>query len=151
MQDIENKIRQVIAPIVEEEAVDLVDLEIRGTKSNPIIRVFVDVPGGISIDRCVRLSREFENAIELQNPTLKRYRLEVSSPGIDRPLKTARDFERNLGRLVKVRFLEGEQVRSLQGEIAEVNAQRLVLKTASEEMVPIPLAAIQKALIQIRW
>ncbi|MDQ7052708.1 MAG: ribosome maturation factor RimP [candidate division KSB1 bacterium] len=145
------KLRQIIEPILEENAVDLVDLEVRGSKRNLLLRVFVDVPGGISINECVRLSREFEDAIEMENLIPGPYRLEVSSPGIDRPLKTERDFQRNIGRLVEIQILKEDKLQKVRGDILSAEKDHVKIQQEDGDIVEFPISAIHKALIQIKW
>ncbi len=145
------KLRQIIEPILEENAVDLVDLEVRGSKRNLLLRVFVDVPGGISINECVRLSREFEDAIEMENLIPGPYRLEVSSPGIDRPLKTERDFQRNIGRLVEIQIQKEDQLQKVLGDILSAENDHVKIQQENGAIVEFPIYAIHKAVIQIKW
>lgn len=145
------KLRELIEPILEANAVDLVDLEVRGSKRNLLLRIFVDVPGGISINECVRLSREFEDAIEMENLIPGAYRLEVSSPGIDRPLKTVRDFQRNIGRLVEIQVYEEDQLQKFRGDILQAEDASIKIQQENGDVIEIPIDRIHKALIQIKW
>ncbi len=145
------KLRELIEPILEANAVDLVDLEVRGSKRNLLLRIFVDVPGGISINECVRLSREFEDAIEMENLISGAYRLEVSSPGIDRPLKTVRDFQRNIGRLVEIQVYEEDQLQKFRGDILQAEDASIKIQQENGDVIEIPIDRIHKALIQIKW
>ncbi len=145
------KLRELIEPILEANAVDLVDLEVRGSKRNLLLRIFVDVPGGISINECVRLSREFEDAIEMENLIPGAYRLEVSSPGIDRPLKTVRDFQRNIGRLVEIQVYEEDQLQKFRGDILQAEDASIKIQQENGDVIDIPIDRIHKALIQIKW
>ncbi|RMD91760.1 MAG: ribosome maturation factor RimP [Calditrichaeota bacterium] len=153
MEEMTEKFRQLIQPIVEDHDVELVDLEVKGSRSNLLVRVFVDVPGGISVNQCAKLSRLIESAIELENLVPgRKYRLEVSSPGLDRPLRTQRDFLRNRGRWVQIRYTEaGEITKQLQGEIAEASETAVTLLTQDKTPVTLNYEQIQKALLQIRW
>ncbi len=145
------KLRELIEPILEANAVDLVDLEVRGSKRNLLLRIFVDVPGGISINECVRLSREFEDAIEMENLIPGAYRLEVSSPGIDRPLKTVRDFQRNIGRLVEIQVYEEDRLQKFRGDILQAEDASIKIQQENGDVIDIPIDRIHKALIQIKW
>lgn len=143
---------ELVEPLIDENGVELIDLEIKGTARTPLIRVFVDVPGGIKIGECVRLSRLIEEAIDIENLIPGNYRLEVSSPGIDRPLKTPRDFERNIGRLVEIRYaLSEDESRVERGDIVAVQEGAVVILTEKKQSRTIPIDRIQKALLQIKW
>ncbi len=94
----------LIEPIVTREGAELVDLEVAGSRQRPVVRVFVDRPGGVGVDDCARLSRLLETELETAEAVPETYVLEVSSPGIDRPLRERRHFERYVGHEVEVRL-----------------------------------------------
>lgn len=122
------KIRELILPTLEQQNIDLVAIELKGRSGVPVLRIFADTDGGISLDQCVRLSRELSDLLDAKNPIVGRYRLEVSSPGLDRPLKTERDFQRNLGRKVRVDFrTEAGETRTITGTIEQVDGNELVI------------------------
>ena len=81
---------------------------------------------------------------------LAAYRLEVSSPGLDRPLKTRRDFERNLQRKVKVSYIEDGRSQTIEGRIDRVEDQQVII-ALKKQPLGIPYSAIERALIQIEW
>jgi ribosome maturation factor RimP len=150
MESLEERVRSLIMPILEREGVELVDLEIKGHVGNQVLKVFVDEVGGISLDRCAYLSREISDILDIEDPIPGRYRLEVSSPGVDRPLKTARDFERNVGREVRVDYeQDGNRVR-VEGTIEAVVSDRLTLQVESGS-VEIPIEAIRLAKRKLKW
>lgn len=148
----QEKLLDIIRPILEAEGVELVDLELRGSVGNPLIRIFVDEPGGISIDRCVALSREIDDALEIEPLFAGAYRLEVSSPGIDRPLRTERDFQRNIGRLVEIRYENEEGIEeTLTGKIVAASDEQVQVLPPKSGEKRIALDSIKQALIQINW
>lgn len=151
MEELDNTILKIISPIIAEQGVELVDMEVRGGRGSKVVKVFVDVPGGISIDRCVDLSRELGDALDIADVISSKYRLEVSSPGVDRPLKTPRDFERNISRLVEIKYRENQQITTTAGEILRVEEATVVIQTDDGAEQSIRFDQIDKALIQIRW
>lgn len=150
MESLEDQIRSLIMPILEREGVDLVDLEIKGRVGNQVIKVFVDEVGGITLDRCVYLSREIGDVLDIEDPMPGRYRLEVSSPGVHRPLRTARDFQRNIGRQVWVEFEEQGSLVRVEGRIDEISETSVILQTSGGS-VDVPVAAIRKAKLKLKW
>lgn len=94
----------VIEPIVEQAGAELVDLEVAGSHGRPVVRAYVDTLGGITLDECARLSRLMEAELERSGMVPERYVLEVSSPGIDRPLTRRQHFERFVGHEIDVRL-----------------------------------------------
>lgn len=95
------EISDLIADVVASEGAEVVDLEATGS-SRPLLRVYVDVPGGTTLAACAGLSRKIEERLDASGLLGDRYTLEVSSPGLDRPLRTRRDFNRLVGRPIRV-------------------------------------------------
>lgn len=153
MQEIREKIRQIFSPILERQNIDFVDLEIHGSQKNLVIKVFVDEPGGIKIEKCGHLSIELRDALDIADVIDNRnYRLEVSSPGLDRPLKSSRDFFRNLGRHVEITFaIDADKEKKLSGKIAKAEEDAIDFEVDGNDLVRIPLADIKKAMLQIKW
>lgn len=98
------RLSSLIQPLVAREGAELVDLEVAGSRQRPVVRVFVDRPDGIGVDDCARLSRLLETELETAEAVPETYVLEVSSPGIDRPLRERRHYERYIGREIEVRL-----------------------------------------------
>lgn len=144
-------IRDLILPILEFENIDLVDIELKGKPGAQVLRIFVDIDGGIPLEKCVSLNREFSDILERKDIMAGRYRLEVSSPGFDRPLKTARDFERNIGRKIKVEFITdlGDK-KSITGIIEEINDNELAILNDNQQF-KIDLSKIAGAKVIPVW
>lgn len=148
MQDLKQRIQQRLEPLLEETGLELVEAQLAGMGGNSIVRIYVDRAGGVSIDQCARLSEKISDLLDAEDLIPHRYTLEVSSPGLDRPLKTKADFQRKKGEKVRL-FLKDKTDRRNQvsGTISSVIEEELVLSTPSQEL-KIPLDLIEKALIQ---
>jgi len=96
-------VEALIMPILTDFGFELVDLELKREGRDWFLRLFIDKPGGITLDDCVEVSREVSAILEVEDPIESTYRLEVSSPGLDRPLKKPADFERFAGQQVKLK------------------------------------------------
>jgi ribosome maturation factor RimP len=96
------RLQQVIAPVLGDVQAELVELDLVRASGQIIVRLLVDKPGRINLDECALINRRLGDIIEEQNIISDRYVLEVSSPGIDRPLKAKSDFARNSGKPVKL-------------------------------------------------
>lgn len=144
-------IRDLILPILEFENIDLVDIELKGKPGARLLRIFVDIDGGIPLDKCVSLSREFSDVLDTKDMIKGRYRLEVSSPGFDRPLKTARDFQRNIGRKIKLDFITdlGDK-KAITGIIEGINDKELAVIDDNQQ-VKIDLSKIAVAKVVPVW
>ncbi len=107
MREQKNKIieeaARIVAPVLEEQAMELVDVELRTEGRDLVLTLFIDKEGGITLDDCVAVSQEVGTLFDVENLIDRAYRLEVSSPGLERPLKKAKDFERFAGQPVKIK------------------------------------------------
>ena len=101
-----DKIKELIQPALEEEGVELVELMYRREAGRQVLRLLVDKENGITLEDCAGLNERIGKVLEESDAITERYVLEVDSPGIDRPFKVKRDYERALGRLVRVTLSE---------------------------------------------
>ena len=99
----EQKTEEILLPIVEENGFELVDVEYVKEGSTWYLRAYIDKPGGINIDDCEVVSRRLSDILDEKDYIDDAYILEVSSPGLGRPLKKEKDFKRSLGEEVKIR------------------------------------------------
>ncbi|MBN1155298.1 ribosome maturation factor RimP [candidate division KSB1 bacterium] len=130
------QIRTLIGPLLEDEEVELIDIELKGNVGNQVLRIFVDVEGGINLSRCESLSREISSILDMDDVMSGKYRLEVSSPGIDRPLKTINDFRRNTGKRIGLQLQDG---RSFEGTIDVVDDVKISMVIDSGDHVKFPI------------
>jgi ribosome maturation factor RimP len=101
--DIVARIKQIAEPIVQCEGMELVDLEFRPEKRGRVLRLIIDREGGITLDHCASISREVDKNLDIAGIPPGPYTLEVSSPGLNRPLKRQADFDRFRNRQIKVK------------------------------------------------
>ena len=135
------------ARIAEEMGFELVDLGIEKEPTGRYLRFYIDKPEGISLDDCERFHKAIRPLVESYDYDF----MEVSSPGIDRPLKTDRDFERNLGAEVEIhlfRALEG--VRELTGTLVGLEGEEIVLDTPEgEKRIPRKAASLVRPVVDL--
>jgi ribosome maturation factor RimP len=152
MSKITKKVEELVKPILERYGFDLVDIEFKKEGKSYFLRVYIDKPGGITIDDCQLVSEELSEKLDIVDPIPFSYYLEVSSPGVDdRPLVTDRDFIRNRGRVVDV-FLNQPFLNrtKITGELVEKNEKSLVL-IVDKEKIDIPVENIKKVKLAIRF
>lgn len=101
-KNIEIRAEELLLPILEENGFEYVDVEYVKEGKDRYLRAYIDKEGGISIDDCEKVSRAFEEKLDEEDLIKDAYILEVSSPGLTRPLKKERDYVRNLGRLIEI-------------------------------------------------
>lgn len=99
----EQKAEALVAPIVEKYGFELVDVEYVKERGNFYLRAYVDKPGGITVEDCETVSREFSDKLDEADFIDEAYIMEVSSPGLGRPLKKEKDFKRSMGEEVEIR------------------------------------------------
>ena len=120
-------------PLIKDENLELVDLEFSPAGSKSLLRIYVDKPEGVTIGECANLSRKVSDFLDMENLIPHRYSLEVSSPGLDRPLVKREDFIRKVGEKVRVFLKEPVDGRlELVGEIKRLQEETLYLSTESE-------------------
>ena len=103
-EELVRRLTELVAPIVDESGVELIELQVAGRLHRPTVRIFIDKPGGVTMDDCATASRRFALELDAVDMIQTSYTLEVSSPGLDRPLITPADFNRRRGRDVRVRI-----------------------------------------------
>ena len=103
-QELIEKVEAIAAPIAEAMSYEIYDIEYEKEGPNWYLKVFMDKEGGFSINDCVDLSHALEERLDGEDPIENPYILEVSSPGLDRPLKKDKDFTRSIGKLVEIRL-----------------------------------------------
>lgn len=114
---LESQVREIIEPTVRRLGYDLVAVEVIGARGNPILRVSIDKAGGISADDCALVSERISPELDADDPFPTSYQLEVSSPGIDRPVQRMSDFARFIGFRVRLRCSTGAVRRRCTGTL----------------------------------
>ena len=146
-----SEIQAVAGRIADEVGVELVDVEFK-MSSNPQLTVFIDTEDGVDLITCERYHRALDPALDELDPTFGApYTLNVSSPGLDRPLKTERDFDRALGLEVEVKLyapLKGKKF--LEGDLTAYDGNTVTVLTATGE-VKIELTKIAKINKAVRF
>ena len=114
-QNFEN-IREIVQQAVEEDNLLLIDFILRGSESSRVIEVFIDGEKNISADECAIISREISRQID-EKSLLKTYRLDVSSPGVERPLIYLKQFPKHINRLFEIEFISSGASSTLKGKL----------------------------------
>ena len=136
---------------LEAEGVELDDLDVRGGGKARYVRVYVDAPEGVGVDRIAELSRGLSRVLDEEDPISGSYTLEVSSPGLERELRRPRHFEKSIGREVDVRTSsEVAGASHHRGTLVTVAADAIGLQI-DDEVRQIPSAEITKAQTVFRW
>ena len=146
LDDLRLKIEETLRPLLENIGSELVELKIRRQVRTLVVDIIADRPhGGITIDECSYLNKHINQKIEDENWIQGEYVVEVSSPGIDRPLKTVKDFLRVKGRQVRFHLVEPLENRLEYSGIVKDAQENSVMIDFKAKTTTIPLEKIQKA------
>ncbi|HQY57381.1 MAG: ribosome maturation factor RimP [Nitrospira sp.] len=122
------RVQEVAAPILQSHGLELVEAVCVGQGPRTVIRVFIDKPGGITLTDCEQAHRSLSPALDVIDPFPHAYTLEISSPGLDRPLRSVSDYRRLIGKPVTLKLREPIQTQwRLVGTVAEVDDRGVVL------------------------
>ncbi|MBW1829958.1 MAG: ribosome maturation factor RimP [Deltaproteobacteria bacterium] len=139
------KISHLVEPLIDEMGFELVDIEYLSERGRWVLRIYADRKGGITLDDCARVSRELGNFIDVKDVIQHEYVLEVSSPGLNRPLKKEKDFLRAVGKKVKVKmFVPLKGRRRFTGLLKKYQEMNLYLEV-DNNLVLLPLQDVEKA------
>lgn len=144
----EKSLLEALEPRAQQEGVEIVTIEITGAKKSPTIRVYVDSPEGASFDVLASTQAWVNDVMDEIDPFPGAYTLEVSSPGIDRPLRTVEHFERFAGDTAVVKMSSAESGRSNWTGVLLGVEDECVLLEVEGERVSLPLSNIKKAHIK---
>lgn len=148
LQPLPARVRAVVEPIIADHGLLLVGVELTQEGRRQVLWVYIDRGGdeaGVTIDDCARVSPELSAALDVEDPLSEGYELRVSSPGLDRPLMSAADFQAYIGREVQLQLLTPLQGRrKFTGEILGTSDEQVSLRCADDEH-EVPLSTIQRA------
>ena len=149
VKEIVDRVRSMVDSILLNEEMELVDIEYRRESKGWILRLILDKEGGVTLDNCTRVSQEVGRNLDVEDFIQTPYTLEVSSPGLTRPLKTEKDFMKYCNRLIKVKTVDPvENRRQFKGELLGVSQGQIEIKVEGE-VFQISLSNVAKANLEI--
>ena len=138
-------------PIVESYGLELVEVEYQQEGANWFLRVFIDKEDGVDLDDCQNISQEISAQLDIEDPIEDSYILEVSSPGLDRPLKTEEDFQRFTGQTVDIStYAPVEGKRDLQGELLGLVEDKIKIRS-EEQVIEVPKDKVAKVSLALEF
>ena len=147
-----DKIRETIKPVLQEEQIELVEIVFRKEASRQVLRLLVDKDNGIQLSDCVKLNEKISQVLDEADIIQESYVIEVDSPGIDRLFKTKRDFERAVGRLVRVTLNERIQdKKEYIARLEEVSDAGVKIDVKKKGVIEIPFERIIRAREEIEF
>jgi ribosome maturation factor RimP len=128
-----DRLRDGIERVLASEGKELVDVEFKLERGRWVLRVYIDTPGGVNLDDCADVSRDIGMMLDVENIIPHSYNLEVSSPGLDRPLKKLEDFQRFAGCLVRIKLRpERPGRKKFRGRITGIEGEEIVISDEAE-------------------
>ena len=128
--EIEKRTEELVLEIIKGTEIELWDVEYVKEGSEFYLRVYIDKPGGITIDDCVEVNRALNPKLDEEDFVEEAYTLEVSSPGLTRKLKKDRDFEKSIGKLVHIKLYKAESgSKEFIGRLVSFNEEKIVIKS----------------------
>jgi ribosome maturation factor RimP len=127
-------VEAVVSPVIEENGYEYIGTEIKKTADAVELIIYIDRPSGVGLDDCEKISRLIDPLIEAQDPIDGSYYLCVSSPGLDRPLKTPRDFKRSIGKMVDIGLYKAaEKKKEFTGVLKSYDENGFTAEIAGED------------------
>lgn len=154
---ITERVELLLQPILADLGLELVELVFKKQGRGHLLQVFIDKPGGVTLDDCADLSRELSVQLDVEDCIAGRYTMEVSSPGLDRPLRHEQDFIRYQGRLALVKTTElvkdekGSPRKTFLGTIEGIEDGLLLIRLKEGPLARIALDIISKARLEIEF
>lgn len=155
--DVASRVTALVEQLLSSLGMELVDLEYKREGREMILRLFIDKDGGVNLDDCAAVSRELSEVLDVEDIISEHYSLEVSSPGLDRPLKKIEDFQRFKGRLVKIRTFEplpddaGNKRKTFLGELKGLENGMVLLALKEGQNAAIPYEKVAKANLEFEF
>jgi len=144
------EIKETIKTETDSYGVELVDVDLKGKPGIFRMSIFVDTNSGVTIDQCSEISKRLIS-LRVLDPFLgEKYHLEVSSPGINRPLEEISDFKRKIGVDLNIKFQNGDKVKKIKGKLIEVTSDAVKVKASRGELL-LPFDKITKATQALPW
>ena len=145
--------RKLVEEVLSDSSTFIVDLDVRGTRGSQVVNIFVDSDSGMGVDDLARISREIGFLLDTEDVFPDRYSLNVSSPGLDKPLAMPRQYKKNIGRQLRVHFRKEDGTGNMEvaGTLVGVDDDAIRLEAADVDSLRIPFENIIWAKVQLPW
>jgi ribosome maturation factor RimP len=150
-KEIVDRVRGIVDSILSNEGMELVEIEYRRESKGWVLRLYIDKAGGVTLDDCTHISQEVGRSLDVENFIAIPYTLEVSSPGLTRPLKKEKDFMKYRNQIIKVKTINPiENRRQFKGKLLGISENRIEIEMDGG-VFQIPLSNVAKANLEIDW
>jgi ribosome maturation factor RimP len=149
--EVVDRVRGAVEGAVAAHDCELWEIGLAGSGGHRILRVYIDAPGGVDIDRCTRVSRALRPLLDDPEVGLADVDLEVSSPGAERELRGMPDYLRFIGQRVNVRFGHGDAERVVEGDLLRVTDDALTIAGPKDTSTDVPVGSLLAARLAVRF
>jgi ribosome maturation factor RimP len=151
MADLKQKIAELVEPLLVPYDAFVVEIKILPTGKRKTVDVFIDTDAGITIGQCADISRQLGAAMETETLFADAYILQVSSPGLTKPLMLPRQYKKNIGRKFTVRYDKDGQRMEFHGTLATVTDADVVFVDQKENQLTLLFSEIHECLVELPW
>lgn len=151
--DLVGRVTEIVRETIAGTSIFVVDVEVRGSRGSRVVEIYVDSDDDLSIEKLAEISREVSFLLDMEDVIPGRYNLNVSSPGLDRPLRLPRQYRKNLGRSLRVHYEkpDGSGATEAVGTLTNASEDAIELDVAKGDARRIPLQDIVWAKVQLPW
>lgn len=139
------RVKDIIEPLCAAEGLELVHVEYQREPGGRTLRIYIDKPGGVALDDCVSMNRQLSDVLDIYLENEQAYNLEISSPGLNRPLGKLQDYERFKGQRVKLKISETIQGKKIFQGILKGIVEGMVTLLVDDKVISVPFQKITRA------
>ncbi len=148
-KEIVDRVCAIADPILSNEGMELVEIEYRRESKGWVLRLYIDKAGGVTLNDCTHISQEVGRSLDVEDFISTPYTLEISSPGLPRPLKKEKDFMKYCNQIIKVKTIDPiENRRQFKGKLLGISENRIEIETEGG-VIQIPVSNVAKANLEI--
>lgn len=151
LNTLEDRITAIVRDVVTDAAHFIVSVQVRGVRGSRVVEIYLDGDEGIGVDILAKYSREIGFLLDTQDVVDGKYKLEVSSPGLDRPLEQLRQYSKHVERTLKVKIDTPDGRKTQEGVLTRVGDEDIDLTKVNKEVLTIPFSDIIEAKVVLPW
>lgn len=147
----QQRIRELVETVIVDTPLFIIDVVVRGRPGSQVVDVYLECDDALDVERLAKVSREVGSRMEAGEVLSGAYQLNVSSPGVDRPIVLPRHFRKNIGRILMVKVRKDETTTNYTGELTGVRENGIEVKDGKGQVVFIAFDDIHTAKVQLPW
>lgn len=150
-QQIADRVRDLTEEVIAGTSYFLIEVQVRGHKGTRVVEVYIDSVDEFGHDDIAVVSKELGFLLDVEDIVDDSYKLEVSSPGIKRPLQVPQQYQKNVGRTLRVRYEEENDEEIIVGDLMDATDEEVELELSSGERLQLPYQSITQARVELPW